>query len=148
MFKLKYIVLISCAGLFALSFKVNYKNVQEPWKAPASADTLVNPYLIEPLTLPQAQEVYTIYCASCHGYQGKADGAAAKNLKVKPLKFQDKRVAAQTSGALFWKIREGRGEMPPFKELLSEEQKWQMVEYIRDISKPFEEQMNPLKSSD
>ena len=61
------------------------------------------------------------------------------------MKFQDKTVGSQTNGALFWKIREGRGEMPSFRVLLSEEQKWQLVEYIRDISKPFEEQMNPFK---
>jgi mono/diheme cytochrome c family protein len=145
MIKMKFVLFISCAGLFALSFNSTYTSTQEPWKAPVSADTLVSPYLIEPLTLPQGQEIYTLYCASCHGHQGKADGIAANNLKVKPLKFQDKKVTVQTNGALFWKIREGRGEMPSFKDMLSDEQKWQLVEYVRDISKPFEEQMNPLK---
>jgi mono/diheme cytochrome c family protein len=147
MIKTGSVILVMCLGFFAMSFNVNYKSVQEPWKAPAFADTLVNPYLIEPLTLPQGQEIYMLYCASCHGHQGKADGIAAGNLKVKPLPFHDKRVTAQTNGALFWKIREGRGEMPSFRELLSEEQKWQMVEYVRDISRPFDKQINPLKSS-
>lgn len=145
MFKLKYIVFIICAGFFALSFNTRYVKLQERWEAPASADSLFNPYLIEPLTLPQAQEVYTIYCASCHGQQGKADGIATKNLDVKPLPFQDKRVKGQTPGALYWKIREGRGEMPSFRDLISEEQKWQLVEYVKDLSKPYEQQMNPFK---
>jgi len=145
MFDLKTIFLVVGTALLVLSFSTKYK-IQQPWKAPAYADTLVSPYLIEPLTLPQGQEIYTLYCASCHGHQGKADGIATNNLRVKPLKFQDKNVAAQSNGALYWKIREGRSEMPPFSELLSEEQKWQMVEYIRDISKPYEEQMNPFKS--
>jgi len=135
---------VICTAVFALSFNTKY-NSQQPWKAPPFADTLVNPFLIEPLTLPQGEEIYTIYCASCHGRQGKADGIASSNLKVKPMTFQNRKVTEQTNGAIFWKIREGRGEMPSFKELLSEEQKWQMVEYVRDISKPFDEQMNPLK---
>ncbi len=134
-----------CASFFALSFNTQYAKLQERWKAPASADTLVSPYLIEPLTLPQAQEVYTIYCASCHGHKGKADGIAIENLKVKPLPFQNQRVIDQSKGALYWKIRTGRGEMPAFKEMLSEEQKWQLVEYVKDISKPFDQQMNPFK---
>lgn len=134
-----------CTGLILLSFDTKYAAVQEPWRAPASADTLVNPFYIEPLTLPQGQEIYTIYCAPCHGSQGKADGLATHNLRVKPLNFQDKKVSDQSNGALFWKIREGRGEMPAFKDLLSEEQKWQLVEYVRDISKPFDKQMNPFK---
>lgn len=144
--KFKFVVLILCVGLFAFSFNVRY--TQERWKAPASADTLVSTYLIEPLTLPQGQEIYTIYCASCHGSQGKGDGIAAKMLKVKPLDFQNKVVSNQSNGALFWKIREGRGEMPSFKELFSDEQKWQLVEYIRDLSKPFEQQMNPMKGQE
>lgn len=141
-----FIIFAVSTSLIALSFDTKYAAIQEPWKAPASADTLVNPYYIEPLTLPQGQEIYTIYCAPCHGNQGKADGLAYDNLKVKPPKFQDKKVTAQTNGALFWKIREGRGEMPAFKELLSEEQKWQLVEYVRDLSKPYKEQMNPFKA--
>ena len=145
MYKQKLLIVLATA-LCTLSFSVKDIKVQEPWIAPAYADTLVSPYLIEPLTLPQGQEVYTIYCASCHGHQGNADGPATKDLKVKPPKFQDKKVSSQTNGAIFWKIREGRGEMPSFKDRLSEEQKWQMVEYIRDISKPFDQQLNPLKT--
>ncbi len=145
MFKLKFVFLVVCTALLAFSFSTKL-NIQQPWKAPAVADTLVSPYLIEPLTLPQGQEIYTIYCASCHGREGKSDGISTNNLKIKPLKFQDKKVTGQTNGAIFWKIREGRGEMPAFKDLLSEEQKWQLVEYVRDISKPYGEQMNPLKT--
>ncbi|MEJ7693509.1 cytochrome c [Daejeonella sp.] len=144
--KLKFVLIVTCGSILAFSFNVKYTGIQEPWKAPAAADTLVSPYLIEPLTLPQGQEIYTIYCASCHGHQGMSDGTATNNLKVKPLKFQDKKVSSQTNGAIFWKIREGRGEMPSFRDVLSDEQKWQMVEYIRDISKPYEEQLNPLKA--
>ena len=146
MFRLISIILAFCVALVELSFDTKYAEVQEPWKAPASADSLFNPYLIEPLTLPQGQEIYTIYCAGCHGSQGKADGLMASKLKVKPLHVQSKTFTAQTNGALYWKIREGRGEMPSFKEMLSDEQKWQLVEYLRDISKPFDQQMNPFKA--
>ncbi len=142
---LKIICTVVCLSTLVFSFSFKHNISQEPWKAPASADTLVSPYLIEPLTLPQGQEVYTIYCSSCHGHSGKGDGITSTNLKVKPLDFQDGKVGSQTNGAIFWKIREGRGEMPSFKTVLSEEQKWQMVEYIRDITKPYEEQLNPLK---
>jgi len=145
MIKLTQFVVFMGLGVHMLSFIANDETLQTPWKAPASANELVNPYLIEPLTLPQGQEIYTIYCASCHGNQGKGDGIAVKNLKIKPIPVQNAQFTTQTNGALFWKISEGRGKMPSFKELLSDEQKWQLVEYMRDISKPFDQQMNPLK---
>jgi hypothetical protein len=43
-------------------------------------------------------------------------------------------VKAQSNGSLFWKITNGRANMPAFKQILSEEQRWQLVSYIRKIS--------------
>ncbi len=140
------LLLLICMGVIGISFKASINEDQKPWKAPAEADILINPFLIEPLTLPQGQEIYTLYCESCHGVQGQGNGSAAQGLAVKLPDFKDKNVKDQSDGSLFWKIREGRGEMPSFREILSEEQKWQMVEYIRDISKPFQLQSNPFKS--
>jgi hypothetical protein len=36
--------------------------------------------------------------------------------------------------------------MPGYKLKLSDEQLWQLVEYIRDLSKPFDQQKNPFKN--
>jgi glucose/arabinose dehydrogenase len=43
-------------------------------------------------------------------------------------------VRAQSDGALFWKVTNGRVNMPPFKEILSEQQRWHVISYIRKIS--------------
>lgn len=144
MLSTRVVLLTVFQGIFLLSFRASYNAIQEPWKAPNWTDTLVNPYLIEPLTLPQAQEIYILYCESCHGDQGHGDGI--KNLIPGPISFKSTRFIKQSAGAVYWKIREGRNEMPSFKNLLSDEQNWQMVEYLRDISKPFHLQKNPLKS--
>lgn len=52
--------------------------------------------------------------------------------------FKDDVLISQSDGALYWKLREGKGIMPGFKSKLSDEQQWQLVEYIRDLSKPFD----------
>jgi glucose/arabinose dehydrogenase len=36
-------------------------------------------------------------------------------------------------GELFWKLTHGRDDMPAFEKILTEEQRWQVVSYIRDI---------------
>ena len=63
-------VLVAIVAGFCL-FSGTSKFVQQPWEAPAWTDTLYNPYNIEPLTLPQAQEVYNLHCIRCHGGQGQ-----------------------------------------------------------------------------
>lgn len=131
-------------GVLLNSFTGTFEAVQQPWKAPAWADILYNPYSIEPLTLPQAQEVYNLYCTSCHGNQGQGYDLEPTGQEVPD--FKKEASGKQSDGALYWKIREGKGIMPGFKSKLSDEQHWQLVEYIRDISKPFGQQKNPFKT--
>ncbi len=141
---IRSVLLLTCLGTLVLSF-TGTNNVQpQDWKAPEWADTLYNPYHIEPLTLPQAQEVYNLYCTSCHGNQGQGYPLEHTNQQVPDFKDED--AMGQSDGALYWKIREGRGIMPGFKSKLSDEQQWQLVEYIRDLSKPFNLQKNPFKT--
>jgi mono/diheme cytochrome c family protein len=119
------------------------KKVQEPWTAPAWTDSLYNPYNLEPLTLPQAQEVYNLKCIRCHGGQGQ--GYPLEHTDQEVPNFKQEWFKSQSDGAIYWKIREGRGLMPSYKSRLSDEQLWQLVEYVRDLSKPFEQQKNPFK---
>jgi len=119
------------------SFKpITFDTAQDVWKAPAAADTLVNPYPMEPLVLTQGEELYLVYCGSCHGEEGYGDGAAGGALGIPPANFHDKTVQNQSDGALFWKLSTGRGSMPPFNEVFSEEQRWQLISYIRHLPEP------------
>lgn len=121
-------------GLITLSFKTT-KNFQEPWKAPASADTLKSPFVATPQVLREGEKLYNIFCVSCHGPNGLGDGSPGK-FKIEPANFHSKEVAAQTEGALFWKLTTGRGRsMPAFAAALSDEKRWQLIAYIRQFAK-------------
>jgi mono/diheme cytochrome c family protein len=125
---------------FTLFFLSSYITVSGPpwqdgpWVAPKAADELKNPFPAEPLVAQQGEELYQVYCWSCHGETGHGDGAAGRALGAKPANFHDEQVKKQSDGAWFWKISEGRGNMPPFKEVFSEEQRWQLVVYLRQLS--------------
>lgn len=72
----------------------------------------------------------------CHGEKGMGDGPGAKTIKVKPANFTDaKLLALETDGSLFWKMSNGRGPMPSWKDDLSETERWQLVDYIRKLNK-------------
>jgi mono/diheme cytochrome c family protein len=130
-------IILSGIGLAGFSFgrKTFVHNSQEPWKAPAWADTLKSPFHEEPLTLAQGEELFTLYCSSCHGESGYGDGAAGGALGQKPANFHDTLVKAQSDGSLFWKMSNGRGNMPPFQDVFTAEQRWQLVAYIRHLGK-------------
>ena len=124
-----------CLAGFSSEKHAYTHNTQEPWKAPAWADTLKSPYHEEPLTLAQGEELFTLYCSSCHGETGYGDGAAGGALGQKPANFHDTLVKAQSDGSLFWKMSNGRGNMPPFQDVFTAEQRWQLVAYIRHLGK-------------
>ena len=57
--------------------------------------------LVQPETLNRGRDIYNRFCATCHGYDGKADTAQARQLDPRPrdmTKAEFKRVA--TPGAL------------------------------------------------
>ena len=104
---------------------------QEKWTAPTSASKIKNPIALTNKIIAKGKKTYTKICQTCHGTNGLGDGAAAKDLNPKPASFKDSTVQAQTDGALFWKISEGKGAMSSYKNLLTTDHRWQLVHYLR-----------------
>lgn len=103
----------------------------EKWVAPAQAKIVENPYLVTAVTVQKGKVLFTQQCTPCHGASGKGDGPAGKFLG-KPLPdFSNAEFHEQSDGELFWKLSEGKAPMPAFEEILSEEQRWLLVGYLR-----------------
>jgi mono/diheme cytochrome c family protein len=83
------------------------------------------------------------FCKACHGADGKGLGAGIEPGSLKgplPRNFTDKRwQAVRTDGELFWILKNGsKGTaMAPFIPLvLTEEEAWQVLRYVRSFSQP------------
>ena len=108
---------------------------QDRWTAPQEADTLQNLYKSENAqVIAQGKELYTVYCSSCHGSNGDGMGGAGQSFNPPPADFTSERVQRQSDGAIFWKIRKGNPPgMLSYKDLLSEQEVWQLVTYLRQF---------------
>jgi mono/diheme cytochrome c family protein len=99
------------------------------------ATPLANPTPNTPDNLQHAQNLARINCVACHGQSGHGDGPVASYFSpVRPVDFRSQRVQARTDGQLFWLIANGIGNMPAFRNLLSENDLWAMVLYVRKVS--------------
>jgi mono/diheme cytochrome c family protein len=91
----------------------------------------------------EGKKLYTTYCATCHGDNGKGDGVAAASLPVKP--------ADHTNGAVMNKLSDQfladiiskggsavnkSGFMPAWGTSLNGNQVADIVAYIRSIASP------------
>ncbi|HEY8782511.1 MAG TPA: cytochrome c [Mucilaginibacter sp.] len=107
----------------------------KPWVTPKPAETVKNPLAGNSSVLADAKTLYMTNCAPCHGNKGKGDGPAAQALVPKPADHTSTAVQAETDGSLFWKLSEGRNPMPSYKKILSDQQRWELVNYIRTLRK-------------
>lgn len=139
-------ILVS-AGLALFSADIRLTNAkaqsgapQEEWKAPLRASKKKNPIDPDEKSILRGKEVYIKECLSCHGTSGKGDGPAAKDLQKKCGDLSNPKLWEQSDGALFWKITEGRTPMPSTEKLLKEEDRWNVVNYLRTLApKPKED---------
>lgn len=84
--------------------------------------------------------LYPEYCAACHGARGYGDGPRATSLRDRPLPLTGFHLLARSDGEMFWLVangmRDGNGElaMPGSAGDLSEEQIWDLIDYVRTLA--------------
>ena len=105
----------------------------EGWKAPASAAKLTNPLKGIISAAEAGKNIYHDQCQTCHGKTGSGNGPTGVMLKPKPSNLISTKIRIQSDGELFWKISNGNLPMPPFKNILSIKQRWEVIDYIRKL---------------
>lgn len=109
-------------------------SVNGPWTAPTSADALKDPMTDNPKAVDKGGKVFNALCWTCHGMRGRGDGPNASALGTRPADLGLPKTQAQTNGAIYWKITHGRGEMASYEEVLSREDRWAVVHYLRALA--------------
>jgi mono/diheme cytochrome c family protein len=105
-----------------------------PWRIPSPKADTKNPTPAAPDSVERGRGMFMQTCVVCHGPQGKGDGPAAVALTPKPANLSRPELWQQPDGELFWKITEGRAPMPTFGPALSEQQRWDLINFVRTLS--------------
>lgn len=110
-------------------------------QAPAEFASLENPFAEDHEAIEAGAETFNTLCATCHGEGGKGDGPGSAELDPKPADLSDGVMMGDLSaGYLFWRVSKGgamepfNSAMPAWEEGLTEEQRWQVISYIRTLS--------------
>lgn len=130
--------LVSCMAV-ALTVHASAARAQSehggtPWNAPERAAHRANPVLATDAAIERGEMIFHQNCELCHGAKGKGNGPMSTSLPTKPADLTSDHVQVQTDGALFWKIFSGRGMMPTTQATLSDEQRWDVVDFIRTLA--------------
>lgn len=122
-------------GLVVMMMSMSLNAQPKPWVVPAEFKTMKNPVAMGDVSTKAGQALYTKNCASCHGKTGLGDGVKARALKEFPGDFSKEAFHKESDGDLFYKTKFGRGEMPKYEGKLSDDDMWNMVNYMRSFKK-------------
>jgi mono/diheme cytochrome c family protein len=115
----------------------------------ADAPALINPVASTAATLQRGQVLYQVNCAVCHGATGLGDGPMRDRLTTAGYKNPPANLTTSGSvssgegGLAFLIVSKGfagaygmpadQFMMPPFEKLLTAEDRWAMIRYLRSI---------------
>ena len=150
----KTIAILSILALFGISGGAQQtdKTAQQAAKPAAQAGKAAStpaPFVIPPdvakepnpvkptaASIAEGKQMYGYDCAMCHGANGSGKGDLAVDMK---LNLKDYRDAAalkdMTDGEMFYIIQKGKGDMPSEGDRQKPDGIWNMVNYIRSLSK-------------
>jgi glucose/arabinose dehydrogenase len=109
--------------------------------APAAARQLVNPYAEQASAAQAGGALYAQHCASCHGRNAEGSG----NIPA----LAHSAVQSALDGEVFWFITTGsvNDGMPPW-DSLPEQQRWQIVTYLKTLRSVPAAAAQPINASD
>ncbi len=92
-----------------------------------------NPVKPTPESIASGKKIFAIDCVQCHGVAGDAKGNVPKDLKIPDL-TNSATLKEFTDGALFYRIKNGHGGMPPEGDRVQTAQLWDVVNYVRSLA--------------
>jgi mono/diheme cytochrome c family protein len=102
--------------------------------APGDGDTVPVPVPVTRALLDRGRRRYAIACATCHGVAGDGDSPVARAMqRRRPPSLHEPRLVALGPAALYRVIAAGYGLMPSYAKLLTPDDRWAVVAYVRTL---------------
>ena len=133
---MKVLFLSLVTGYFILVAGFRISQQPKPWPVPENAAKTPNPVKSSAASISSGKALWTQHCSSCHGKTGLGDGTKAAQLKTQPNDLSVASAQSQSDGALFYKVEEGREDMPAFKKKIPDAADvWDLVNFMRTLKK-------------
>jgi len=96
------------------------------------------------VNLKRGESQFQIYCYPCHGPQGEGNGPVigppgGGKFNYSPNMNIHGTYAYLNDGQLYHVITNGNGQMPPYASMISEEDRWKIVIYVRRLKEVYKE---------
>ncbi len=118
-------------GLAATLYPLSVQSYPETYRK--------TPVPFDAISIANGVDLFAANCVPCHGPQAKGNGVLAKTLPKQPLDLlTEPHTAMHTAGDFFHWLTYGREVMPPFGEKLSEEERWDVLNFLHANSRGYQ----------
>ncbi len=97
-----------------------------------------SPVRLDAASVVAGEALYYQYCAECHGLHGQGDGPVAQLNQLRPANLTEPHVSWHSHGDMFWWLSFGKAAMPGFFQLLSEQERWHLINHLIALSFGYE----------
>ena len=105
----------------------------EIFDAKDAAATIQNPVAASAESIARGEYFYQINCLVCHGAQGHGDGPVGQKFTdPTPVDLNEDYTQDQADGQIFFTLTRGRVAMPFYRDALSQQERWDVVNYIKN----------------
>ncbi|MGE5356856.1 MAG: c-type cytochrome [Deltaproteobacteria bacterium] len=115
-----------------------YENTEAD-RARAMKEITGSPFKFTDADVETGKNLYTIYCAICHGEKGDGKGYLVRDNGGKypamPANFLSDDLKNSTDGRYYFALMHGIRLMNPFYDKLNYKERWQVINYIRTLQK-------------
>lgn len=106
----------------------------QDWVVPEERKGRLSTFPFTDETRQSGEKLYVTNCISCHGTPGKGNYI---NLVPSPGDPATEKIQRNSDGEIFHKVSIGRGQMPSFRNVLSGDEIWHVVSYLRSFNKNY-----------
>ena len=111
----------------------------QEWVVPENQKGKLSKFEFDQESISLGEGLYSTNCKSCHGDPGK--GNYLTTLDPIPADPASETIQNNLDGELYYKLRTGKGQMPSFKNVLTPNQIWQVIAYLRSFNDSYIQQI-------
>jgi hypothetical protein len=116
----------------------------QDWVVPEDRKNRLSTFPFSNETRQTGERQYSINCKSCHGTPGQNN---YQNLLPPPGDPATEKIQKNTDGEIFYKVSEGRGQMPSFKNALTSTDIWNIVSFLRSFNSSYKQKVMAVLTS-
>jgi mono/diheme cytochrome c family protein len=116
----------------------------QDWIVPDDKKSRLSTFPFDENTRKAGEKLYTVNCMSCHGTPGKGNFL---KLVPPPGDPATEKIQRNNDGEIFYKVTNGRGQMPAFKNVLSTAEIWNIVSFLRTFNNNYKQEIMPVITS-